>query len=127
MLIGHPIGRKVAEKALLALSKHDGETRWTLDNVDVALLTAPEYCSFFDAFLQCPSPITYQGLVALAAKEGIAHLVVHCMLTGQPVEREDAEKVLRLLSVHTDQVWSFDTVDVPLCIIYRLWQGGVGS
>jgi hypothetical protein len=56
----------------------------------------------------------YQTLVALAAQAGIAQTIIDLMLKGKPVYREEAEKVLVLLSLHTDQVWSFETINVPL-------------
>jgi hypothetical protein len=111
MLIGHPLKRKLAEKVLVGLSELDGETCWTLDNVEVTLLPTP--ASYFDhAFRQCS--MKYQTLVSLAAHAGIAQSVIDLMIVGKPVYREEAEKVLALLSLHTDRVWSFDTIDVPL-------------
>src|SRR5262249_51872156 len=111
MFIGHPVPQVLAERALRALSEHDGQTSWTLDEVEVALLRTPE-TYFVEAFRD--SPMDYQTLVALAAHAGIARTVIDCMCVGKPVYRAEAEKVLALLCLHTDRVWSFETVDVRL-------------
>lgn len=111
MFLGRPVSLKLAEKALFALSEHDGETRWTLNSVEVSLLPTP-VSYFVEAFRHCP--MDYQTLVALAAHAGITQTVIDCMIVGKPVYRAEAEKVLALLSLHTDRVWSFETTDVLL-------------
>jgi hypothetical protein len=41
-------------------------------------------------------------------------VVIHWMLTGQPVARWQAEEVLKVLSMITEENYSLDTVDVVL-------------
>lgn len=47
-------------------------------------------------------------------KAGVSHSVVNAMFVGDPVERDDALKVLALVSEQTGQTWNLDNTNVPL-------------
>src|SRR5436190_8935294 len=84
LFLGRPVRQVLAEKALRALSEHDGETTWTLNNVEVCVLPSTKP-PFVDALRRCLMP--YQNLIALAARVGIDERVIDRMRMGKPVDR----------------------------------------
>src|SRR5215469_12363522 len=111
--LGHPVLQEYAEKVLAALSEHDGKRIWTLDMVEIAIFS-PSAPSFASALSTCP--MGYETRVGLARRCGVADMVLARMRAGLPVERVDAEKVLAILSLYTDRVWSLTTTFVPLLV-----------
>lgn len=56
----------------------------------------------------------YFDLLALATNAGVKEAVIQAMLSGEPVERYQAELVLSALSDDTGEDYTLETVEVAL-------------
>jgi hypothetical protein len=65
------------------------------------------------AEIQTRYPLAFKS-TALADLAAVNPIVIDWMLTGQPVARWQAERVLKMLSLVTREDYTLDTVDVVL-------------
>ncbi|SRR5216110_1278905 len=103
MAVSVAVRRWQAEKILVALSEHTGQT-WTLENVRVALL--PTFADFHS--------IHQFDLAILSTTSGVSFDIVSMMLRAEPVPTGEASLVLKAASAQTGQKYTVNNVDVRL-------------
>ena len=106
MLVGKPVHREVALKALTTLSKSTGQ-KWGLDNVQIVLLP-----TFKEVYESCALNIgDLTGLDKLYLPAIIQ------MLEEKPVLQSYAMRVLASLSAYVGVQYTLENVDVNLVTI----------
>ena len=103
MFVSVAVRRVEAEKVLVAFSEYTGK-KWTLSNVKVALM--PTFADLHATH--------HFDLARLAISAGVPFAALDMMLIGNAVSSQEARLVLQMASRLAGEIYTLDTVDVPI-------------